>query len=177
MNRFIYLLCFAFSMGSVHVAAGQNQQTTEFLFDVTTIVNDETQADDQRMAMSLLVGSLEAQGGIRNKKEGWLFMVGISKEDESGNVALSVSMYQKLPEPIVELGKKSEAFYMRTVAVQPASLDPAGKEVREYMSEEYMRQFVSPSRLYVELVKNSELQKGIDQIVGQFVSSRIRWQD
>jgi len=177
MNRFIYLLCIAFFMGSVHVAAGQNQQATEFLFDVTSIVNDEDQADDQRMAMSLLMRSLEAQGGIRNEKERWLFMVGISEEDESGNVALSVSMYQKLPETIVELGKKSEAFYMRTVADRPASLDPAGKDIREYMSEEYMRQFVNPAGLYVELVQKSELEKGIDQIVEQFVSRRIRWQD
>jgi len=45
------------------------------------------------------------------------------------------------------------------------------------MSEEYMRQFVNPAGLYVELVQKSELEKGIDQIVEQFVSRRIRWQD
>lgn len=42
------------------------------------------------------------------------------------------------------LDKKSEAFYMRAVADRSASLDPDGKEIREYVSEEYMRQFVSP---------------------------------
>ena len=60
---------------------------------------DEAQADDQRMVMSLLMSSLEAQGGTRNEKEGWLFIVGVSEEGESGNVALSVSMHQNYLKP------------------------------------------------------------------------------
>lgn len=71
------------------------------------------------------------------------------------------------------LDKKSEAFYMRAVADRSASLDPDGKEIREYVSEEYMRQFVSPQGLYVELVQKSELAKGIDQIIESFLDKRL----
>ena len=48
---------------------------------------------------------------------------------------------------------------MRAVADRPASLDPDGKEIREYVSEEYMRQYVNPMGLYFtsELVQKPEL--------------------
>ena len=104
MNRIIFLLCIAFVIFSVHEVTGQVQQANEFLFDVTSVINNEAQADDQRLAMRLLSRSLEAQGGVQSENEGWLFMIGVSEEDESGRVALSISMYEKLPETIVELG-------------------------------------------------------------------------
>ena len=100
MNRIIHLLCVAFTLSFVHLAVGQSQQDATFFFDATSIVNDESQFEDQRMAMNLLIGSLEAQGGVKSEKEGWLFIIGISEENDAGYVALSVSIHQKLPETI-----------------------------------------------------------------------------
>ena len=157
--------------GSIYA---QTPTLIEFPFDVTTAVMEKSQAVEQRIAMDLLADVVESRGGHRDENEGWLFLVGISSPVNSDQLALSVVTLYRLPEPVVQLGKESEAFYMMMSESKRRGFDPEGKHMREYVSEEYMRQFSDVQGHYVEMVSKSELQEALEEIVDKFLNQHIK---
>ena len=142
-------------------------------FDVTSRLTEQERFADYSVAMDDLATSLTLRGGIRSETKGTLFLVGFSEEGEAGQIALSVTVLSRLPEPIVQLGKEAEAFYLRGQA-RATPLDPAGTSVRQYMSESYMREFYNITSLFVELTTLADLPVKLDQIAERFVKDHTR---
>ena len=172
----LYLLVFSTLLCTGRVSGQALTMEAAPFFHVTAVTLDEALVTEYRAAINLLTDALEARGGQRNELEGWLFLIGLSKEDASNNVALSIVTMQRLPEQIVQIGKENEAFFLRVSAEERETFEPEGKHIREFVSEEYMRQFADIQGHYVEIVKKSELKEGIEAIVDRFIERHYRWE-
>ncbi|MFK7843924.1 MAG: hypothetical protein AB8G77_01390 [Rhodothermales bacterium] len=151
-------------VGNADVSA----QSDPFQFDITSVATSESHGMRLREASAMLENDLIARGGERNEKEGWLFLVGLSEEDERQQVALSITVLHKLPEEVVALGKKEQVFYKTIADQDPATHPEEGKWVREYMSEEFLRQFAMVQGNYVEITDKARMNDAIVFIVDKF---------
>jgi hypothetical protein len=118
-------------------------QVNGFSFEVTSVVS-VTEADMPllRHVMDLVSDSLAARGGVAEKGARWVYQVGLGRSPGSDLVALSIVAAMRLPEAIIAHGKDVEAFYLDVSDAERAAIAPEGREVRQYMSEEYMHGFV-----------------------------------
>lgn len=168
LHRIIMLFLPAFLVaGSVFA---QSDPIEDKPFHVASVVMKESQAVDQKIAIDLLVEELEDRGGYRDDKEGWFFLIGISNPQDLDYIALSVVTLYRLPEPVIQLGKEAEAFFLTYPTEKRASFSPEGKSIRESASEDFMRQFLGIGDHYIEIVNKTELQEGIETIVDKFIA-------
>ncbi len=166
-KAFIWMLAFVFIPQLVYA------QAQEVQYDVTFVAMDEASGFRLRRAGELLVNALESRGARRNKQEGWLFLIGVSEPNEENEVALSITTLYKLPESVVQMGKREQVFYKAISEQDPSTYPEEGREVREYMSEEYMRQFAAIQGNYVEIAAESDLEEKIEGIVDQFYRRHV----
>jgi hypothetical protein len=138
-------------------------------FDITSV----TYSDDSPHKLELvglardqLARELGHLGLTRADSPQWTFFVGADKSADSDLVALSVVVSSNMPEPLVELGKVNEAFYLQYA--NRASLPAEGTQVRQSMSENYMRQFSSPTDHFVRIVEPDSLQSTLAEIAAIF---------
>ncbi len=159
-------VCFFVFAAMAHLAQAQVMN-----YDVTFVATSEENGQELRSVAKVLEGVLEKRGARQNENEDWLFLIGMSETAESGEAALSVSVLSKLPESVVQLGKREQVFY-KTISDQDEATYPAeGKWVREHMSEDFMRQYAMIRANYVEIINVSELESALEKIVDQFYSS------
>ena len=108
-----------------------------------------------------------SRGIAVTEKAEWAIWCDVSTAEgmDAEHVLLAVGYGRVLPNDVIELGKKAEAFYSYLPAEKRSKLSPEGKSVREYMSEGYLCQFLLPIDQEIVIVPKRELGRHIDAMV------------
>ena len=88
---------------------------------------------------------------------------------------MSVITATTLPEEVVKLGKENEIFYsVYGKKDKRKNLPKEGKFIREYVTEEFLRQFNDIYRHEIYVVKERKLQEKCKEIVDEFFTTFVR---
>jgi len=92
----------------------------------------------------------------------------IKKSDEN-EIILSVLTTIKLPDEVIELGKKNEIFYsIHSSKKKYKNLPKEGKYIREYVTEEYLKQFHDIYDHEIFIVPETKLEEQCKKIIDNF---------
>lgn len=94
------------------------------------------------------------------------YLVDAETVDEKDLIIISVTILQPLSTEIVELNEKEQSFYL-TSDKEKLPDTPNGKRVREYISENYIRQARVPVRNFIEILDKSDLKGFITKLVNK----------
>jgi len=94
---------------------------------------------------------------------------------EADEIVLSVITAMTLPDEVVQLGKENEIFYsVYGKKEKPENLPKEGKFIREYVTEEFLKQFNDIYRHEIYVVKETKLQEKCKEIVDEFFTTFVR---
>lgn len=156
------------------LTSSTSAQSNSFNYSVIYVVSGNAPNALLLEAKDHLENELSNLGGVFSEQEGFLFLIGISEPSEKNQVALSVGVFNKIGEEIVELGKKEQAFYSVIEDEKKSNLPAESVAIREYVSEEYMRQFSMIIDNYVRVINQEMLGDTIKEIVELFSKSFIK---
>lgn len=84
-------------------------------------------------------------------------------------IVLSVIATIKLPEEVIKLGKKNEIFYsIRGSKNKWKNLPKEGKFIREYVTEEYLKQFNDIYEHEIYIIPETKLEEQCKKIIDDF---------
>jgi len=90
---------------------------------------------------------------------------------EKRSIVVSVTFLDVIPQKIVKLGADNEVFYKITNAKIPENISVKGKEVRHYMSSEYMQQFRMVADSYIDVIKKDEIEVWSNEIISNYFAN------
>ena len=95
--------------------------------------------------------------------ESWVLLFDVEEIEREGvpDIALSVVAMSGLPEEVIALGAEQEVFYL----AKSRELPEEGKQVRQYMSEEWLRQYYAVRGQYMRVVPASQLEQACASII------------
>jgi len=127
------LLFLVFCTGPTTVLAQPSPSTPRF----TVSTHGPVTALDRRVH-ELLEEQLAAQD-FPELLESWVLLFDVKEIEREGvqDIVLSVVAMSGLPEEVIALGAEQEVFYL----AKGLDLPEEGKQVRQYMSEEWLRQY------------------------------------
>ncbi len=160
------------SMVVVFISFGVQAQTS-YEFSSTFVV--EKQFDYLRLdkVRNIFNAAMEARGAEYSENEGFEFLLGVSEENDHGQVALSVTTLGKMPENIVQAGKYSQVFYSALEEDDGITrVTEAGNMIRDEVTEGFLRQFQVVWGQKTVIVKASDLEDEISELVDEILSNR-----
>ena len=100
--------------------------------------------------------------------ESWVLLFDVEEIEREGaqDIALSVVAMSGLPEEVIALGAEQEVFYLAFAKGQ--ELPEEGKQVRQYMSEDWLRQYYSIRGQYMRVVPASQLEQACALLIEAF---------
>lgn len=143
-------------------------QSQELTYSVTYVTSSEMVNEILETAKVYLEEEMASRNAVKDEKVGYLFLIGASEPNANKEIAFSLTVLTKIEEEIVELGKKEQIFYSILGSDQLNELPVQNKEIREYVSEEYMRQFSMVLDHSVKIVAITELENSISQLIDSF---------
>ena len=94
------------------------------------------------------------------------FRVVLSSPDSAfPGVIVTLPRAATLPEAMVRLGANQEMFY---AGMDDSELPKEGREVRVYMTESFLRQFVSIHHIEAHVVEKAALMQAVDALAESF---------
>jgi hypothetical protein len=114
-----------------------------------------------------------AAEGIALSRDPQEHVVFVDAAEKGGIVALSFLFGVAIPDDVVQLCKNTKVFYNNLSAEKRAALSSEGKWIREMVTEEFIRQFISPMRSQVLMVEKGEMEKQIGGVVEEFC--KVHW--
>ncbi len=93
----------------------------------------------------------------------WMLLFDVEEIEREGvpDIALSVVVMSGLPEEVIALGAEQEVFYL----AKGRELPEEGKHVRQYMSQEWLRQYYAVRGQYMRIVPASQLEQACASII------------
>ena len=161
-QKAVLFLVFAFSICVEFV------QAQELKYSVTSVSSSEMVNDILETAKVYLEEEMTSRKAVFDEKEGYLFLIGASVPNTNKEIAFSLTVFTKIEKEIVELGKKEQIFYSILGSDQLNELPVQSKEIREYVSEEYMRQFSIILDHSVRIIAVSELESTLNELIDSF---------
>lgn len=137
-------------------------------FVVRSVTHDDTDRPLQLAAMEALETALVDRGATPADKPYWMFLVAAKKIDDGSRIALSVVSLVNLRDSDVALAREGEIFYAGLSDSVKAALPEEGRFIRQYVSEDYIRQFAMPQDMDVLVVGPSDLESGMRKVVDRF---------
>lgn len=168
-KRFLLVLLFAvfYSFHSnLYSQSSQNHITTKIGF--TIFASGDNYSDLEKSLINSFKESLEAKGLFSETDFDIELLIAIKEINGTNKVAIQVSETEVLPKEAIEIGKKAEIFYSSLDEKKKAKLPEEGKIVREYVSEEYLKQFRSIWSNDLEIIEKSEIDNFIQKIISKF---------
>ena len=144
----------------------QNSTTTKICLAIFGSGNNYS--DLEKTLINSFQESLEAKGLFSETDFDMELLIAIKEIDGTNKVAIQVSEMQVLPKEAVEVGKKAEIFYSWLDEKKKAELPEQGKFVREYASEEYLKQFRLIWSNGLDIVEKAEIDNYVQKIVSKF---------
>lgn len=99
-------------------------------------------------------------------------LLGIKEIDGMNKVAISVAELWPLTKEQIQRGKKVEMFYSSKDEKDKNNLTDDGKFIREYVSEEYLKQFRTVWNNTLEIIDLSELDNFVQKLVSKYLYSQ-----
>ena len=154
------LLFLVLCAGPTTVLAQPSPSTPRF----TVSTHGPVTALDRRVH-GLLEEQLAAQD-FPERLESWVLFFDVEEIEREGtqDIALSVVAMSGLPEEVIALGAEQEVFYL----AKGLELPEEGKQVRQYMSEEWLRQYYAVQGQYMRVVPASQLEQACASIIEAF---------
>ncbi|MCG8374054.1 MAG: hypothetical protein MI700_10990 [Balneolales bacterium] len=144
-----------------------------FKFSSTFMALEESDGERLGPILELFNQKMVSKGAEYSENEGLLFLIGASEKDESGNMALSIGAFSKLPETIVQSGKMGQVFYLAAETSPLQMVSEEGTVIREKISEEYIRQFVMIQENKVLMTHSKTLSKDLDNYILEVIERNI----
>lgn len=92
--------------------------------------------------------------------------------ENSDKVALSITLLQKLPKEALNSEIGQRIFYSSIKSDENLNLTENGKKVRNYLGQEYLKQFGMVVENYLETIPLNELDKFIEQFIWKNLESK-----
>lgn len=100
---------------------------------------------------------------VDGDQQGVLFFDAVDATVEGqSQIVLSVLYANELPKPVLDLGAEEEVFYMQFAS---DNLPEEGKDVRQYMSRDWLKQFVSPRAQEIRIFPEDDLQSEVHSLL------------
>jgi hypothetical protein len=112
---------------------------------------------------------LEANGLFSGDDFEIELLLDVKEIKETNKIAISVVEMNVLPKEAVEIGRKSEIFYSSLDEKKKAELTEEGRFIREYVSEEYLKQFRQIWNQYLEVIEINDLDNFTQKIISKFL--------
>jgi hypothetical protein len=145
----------------VNPAAAQEK----IIFKINYLIPEGGYSDVQEKTIERLTEKFLAKGYEIGKYPEWNIFLNIYHLDKpgTGKIIISYTLSQSLPKPIIDFGVKNEVFYLP--AEKREKKEGQSKEIREYVTSEFLHQFfmLLDNKLYV--VENSEIDSKLNDIV------------
>lgn len=126
----------------------------------------------EKNLMNKLQTSLEKNGLFSTDTFHIELLLGIKEIDGLNKVAISVAELNPLTKEQIQTGKNVEIFYSSKDEVDKNNLTDDGKFIREYVSEEYLKQFRTVWSNTIEIVDLSELDNFVQKLVSKYLYSQ-----
>jgi hypothetical protein len=94
-----------------------------------------------------------------------MFLIGASEVNEDDYLAISITSMFPLPERIIESGKNGQVFYAGVDEPNLKQLSEDAVQIREMMSEEYIRQFYSIGQNWTIVCREDEVMEKLGKLV------------
>lgn len=128
---------------------------------------------DMMNALKKKLGDYDLQFTNDIEKADYEFLVNTKQLNDENKIIASVTIIEKMPKEVVEIGAKGEAFYKVTGEVKPVDLTELGQSIRETISAEYMRNFGSITNYFVDKIDLSESELFCDKAIREFLGKDI----
>lgn len=166
INAIILSLLLIFSINTV--AIGQQS----FKFNSTFVVNETSDIDILTSVRLLFNDLMILNGAELSDKEHILFLLNISDEIGDEYYAISISSLNSLPERVIQSGKNGQVFYSNLNSETLTLLTEEQAQVREYLSENYIRQFYSIVDSWMLVVTRSTIESELENFVKEKILKR-----
>lgn len=169
-SKYFLLSFFVFFLFTHSFLFGQpnpNNESSKISF--TVFANSENYSDLENELINKLKSSLELNGLFSIEDFQYELLLGIKEIDGMNKVAISVTELQPLAKETIELGKDAQIFYSKEKKENKSIQGEDSKFIREYVSEEYLKQFRMVWNNRIEIIERSELDNFIQKLVSKFL--------
>lgn len=163
----ILLLALIIILVYTNTSAGENKN--EVTYGITTLADSGGFTNLQERILRDLRTVLSDQGyGVRDNPEITIFFSSVQYED---NLIISTILLKSLPEPVIDWGKKEEVFY-KVYDKSDDEKEKPDQGIRQYMSEEYLRQFGSVLDSFIMIESSNRIDELVHKVVDRVTSKR-----
>ncbi len=125
-------------------------------------------SEEQSVVISALTSAFEAKHAVISYTiPEWTLVIDVLTLDSARYVVAWV-LLEGLPKATVEFAKKNEVFYLSFSQEQRNKFSTEGKAVREWMSEEFIRQYGLPVDSRVSIFKHEDISTFANEFVKDF---------
>ncbi|MBO6794080.1 MAG: hypothetical protein JJ895_09220 [Balneolaceae bacterium] len=167
IKAFSLILLFIFSSNSI--AIGQQS----YQFNSTFVANNSSNIELLTSVRMLFNDLMILNGAELSEKEHMMFLINISEEIDDQYFAISITSLNSLPERVIKSGKDGQVFYSNLKNESLMLLTEEQAQVREYMSENYIRQFYSIVDSWMLVVTRKTIERELEK----FVKDKVLKQD
>jgi len=135
---------------------------------ITAVSIPGQMSEEQSTLTSELTKAFEVKHAVISWNiQEWTLVVDVLTLD-SARYVVALVLLEGLPEATVEFAKENEVFYLSRSQEERKKLPPEGKVVREYMSEEFIRQYGLPVDSQISILKREDLSTFASRIAQDF---------
>ncbi len=167
IKAFSLTLLFIFSSNSI--AIGQQP----YQFNSTFVANNNSDIDLLTSVRVLFNDLMILNGAELSEKEHEMFLLNISEEIDDQYFAISITSLNSLPERVIKSGKDGQVFYSNLKNESLMLLTEEQAHVREYLSENYIRQYYSIVDSWMLVVTRTTMERELEK----FVKDKVLKQD
>ena len=165
----IFILAnFILAIHPASVLAQVTQQVTQQGIMVQSVFGEEDQGSSlRRQVLDTFTAALNDHGipAVGEPQRTLYFDVTtVEGTGEQGMVVLSVLESYNLPTSVVEWGAREEVFYLQFTSTAE-DLSEEGREVREYMSKDWLEQFVQVHDQHMLVFDKASMKQHIDSFI------------
>ena len=167
LSSILLVACVLLSAPVISLASGPGEPRTVILRGAVAY---SPRSDVRNAAFHLLAAVLEGRGIGVSDSASWTVILEVipAGGGEDSLVAVSLTYARALPPEMIAFGRKSEIMYAAMPAEKKAALPAEGKWVREMVSEEFARSYVSPAGGEMFVVPRRDLERRFREAVERF---------
>ncbi len=131
--------------------------------------NNAEYSDLENKLINKLKSSLEKNNLFSSDDFRIELLIRIKEIDSMNKAAISVTELQTLPKETIEFGKNAQIFYSKINEADNNNLNDDTRSIREYVSEEYLKQFRSVWNNHLEIIEIPGLDDFIQKLVAKYL--------
>ena len=171
ISTLLFTIIILLLFNNVSIAKGNITFTIDYLASESGV------PADVESILKKLNDKLISKGFKKDSKAAeWRVLINVLKPDNdtSDEIILAYTLSQTLPKPIIDFCAENEVFYL--AVNEKDKKEGKNKQIRRYMTSEYMHQFsmLMDNKMFV--VKQSNLDSELDKVAEE-INKQIRFVD